>query len=60
MYRDICFKVLQESSSWASGNDAVQMFFLTHKQKHVCWKICKLRKFFGCVLEAYYFQFQKS
>ena len=32
IYRNIqtfAFKVLQESSSWASGNGAVQMFFLT-------------------------------
>ena len=32
-YKEICrhfaFKVLQESSSWASGNGALQMFFLT-------------------------------
>ena len=25
-------------------------------QKHVCWKICKVRKLFGCVAGAYYFQ----
>ena len=32
IYRNIQtfdFTVFQESSSWASGNDAVQMFFLT-------------------------------
>ena len=56
-YTDICF---QESSSWASGNSAVQMFFSGTKQKHVCWKICKLRNSFSCVLGEYYFQFQKS
>ena len=25
-------------------------------QKRVCWKICKVRKLFGCVAGAYYFQ----
>ena len=63
IYRNIQtfdFTVFQESSSWASGNDAVQMFFSDTKQKHVCSKICRLRKFFSCVLGAYYFQFQKS
>ena len=28
MYR-LAFKVLQECSSWASGNSAVQVYFLT-------------------------------
>ena len=54
------FKVLRESSSWMSGNGAVQIFFSDNKQKHVCWKICELRKFFGCVLGACYFQCQES
>ena len=56
-YTDICFNVLQESSSWESENRAVQMFFLTPNRK---WKICKLRRFFGCVLGAYYFHCEKS
>ena len=30
------------------------------KQKHICWKICKLRKVFGCDSGAHYFQCQKS
>ena len=34
--------------------------FSDTKQKHVCWKICTLKKFFACVLGAYYFQFQNS
>ena len=63
VYRNIqtfAFKVLQESSSWASGNGAVQMFFLTPNRSIFFWKILKMRKFFGCVLGAYYFQFQRS
>ena len=30
------------------------------KQKHVCWKICKLRKVSGIVSGAYYFQCEVS
>ena len=30
------------------------------KQKHVCWKKFKVRKVFGCVVVAYYFQSQVS
>ena len=62
-YRNIqtfAIKVLQESSSWASGNGAAQMFFLTPNRNIFAGKICKLRKFLGCVLGAFYFQFQKS
>ena len=35
-------------------------FFWHHKHEHVCWKICKVRKVFGCVVGAYYFQCQAS
>ena len=46
IYRNIqtfAFKVLQETSSWASGNGAVQMFFLTPNRsifagKFVSWE----------------------
>ena len=40
IYRNIqtfAFKLLQECSSWASRNGAVQMFFLT-PNKYFCWK----------------------
>ena len=63
IYRNIqtsTFKVLQECSSWASRNGAVQIVFSDTKQKHVCWKICKVRKFFGCAAGGYYFQCQAS
>ena len=50
------FKVLRDCSSWASRNDAVQIFFSDTKQENVCWKMFKVRKVFGCVSGAYYFQ----
>ena len=28
-------------------------YFSDNKQKHLCWKICKARKTFGCVAGAY-------
>ena len=34
--------------------------FSDTKQKHVCCKICKVRKVFGCVAGTYYFQCQVS
>ena len=34
--------------------------FSDAKQKHTCWKICKVRKAFGSFLGAYYFQCQVS
>ena len=63
IYRNIqifAFKVLEECSSWMSRNGPLQFFFSDTKQKHVCWKICKVRKVFYSVLEAYYFQYQGS
>ena len=47
--------MLQECSSWTSRNSEVQIFLSDTKQKHVSWKICKVRKVFGCVAGAYYF-----
>ena len=44
IYRNIqtfAFKVLQECSSWASRNDAVQMFFLTPNRKMLAEKFVK-------------------
>ena len=35
---------------WCSAN----VFFLTTNQNHVCWKICKVRKVFGCVAGVYF------
>ena len=40
---------------WCSAN-----VFSDTKQKHVCWKIFKVRKGFGCIVRAYYFQCQVS
>ena len=41
--------------NWCSAN-----IFSDIKQKNVGWKICKVRKVFGCVARAYYFQYQVS
>ena len=30
------------------------------KQEHICWKICKVRKVFDCVVGAHYFQCKVS
>ena len=57
----IALKLLQECSSWASRIGAVQIFFLTpERERDVCWKICKVRKVFACVVVAYCFQCQVS
>ena len=50
------FKVLRDSSSWTSRNDVVQMLFSEIRQENVWWKVFKVRKVFGCVSGAYYFQ----
>ena len=34
--------------------------FSETKQKHACWKICKVRKASGCIAGEYYFQYQVS
>ena len=34
--------------------------FSDTKQKNAAWKICKVRKVFGCAARAYYFQCQVS
>ena len=47
------FKVLQKCSSWALINGA--NIFSDTKQKHVCGKIFKVRKFFGRIGGAYLF-----
>ena len=56
IYRNIrtfAFKVLQMCSSWASRNGAVQTIFADIKQKHVYWRISKVRQVFGCVAGAF-------
>ena len=61
IYRNIqtfAFKVLRECSSWASRNDAVQMFWHQKKKKNVFTGKCL--KPFGYVAGAYYFQCQVS
>ena len=51
-----CFKNVDFGvRDWCSAN-----VFSDAKQKHVCWKICKVRKAFGCASGTYYFQCQVS
>ena len=48
IYRNIqtfAFKVLQECSSWASRNDAAQMFFLTPNRNKFAGKFVKSERF---------------
>ena len=40
---------------WSSAN-----VFSKTKQKYVWWNICKVRKVYGCVAGASYFQFQMN
>ena len=43
--------MLHESSSWASGNGAVQMFFLTPKRKIFAGKLVNWESFLAVFLE---------
>ena len=59
-YTDICFQSASRMQflgvrKWCSAN-----FFSDTKEKNFCWKICKVRKVFGCALLAYYFRYQVS
>ena len=60
-YTENCFQSVSRMKflgvkKWCSVD-----IFSNTKQKYVCWKICsKVRKVFGCVVGAYYFQFQVS
>ena len=58
-YTDICIQCASRQflavKKWCSAN-----VFSDTKQKYICWKICKLRKAFGCVAGVYYFQCQMS
>ena len=58
--RDICIQNASRIQflgvcKWCSVN-----VFSDTKQKYVCWKIYKVRKVYGCVAGAYYFQCQVS
>ena len=58
IYRNIqtfIFKVHSECSSYGSRNGAVQIFFSDTKQKHVCWKICKVNKALAALWEHFIF-----
>ena len=56
IYRNIqtfAFKVLQESSSWASGNGAVQMFFLTPNKNMFTGKFVNWESFLAVFWEHF-------
>ena len=57
VYRHFLSKCFKKVVVWRQ--EMVHVFSVT-KQKHFCWKTCQLRKYFGCVLEAYYFPFQRN
>ena len=59
-YTDICFQSISKMEflglkKWCSAN-----VFSDNKQKHVSWKIFKVRKVFGCIARTYHFQCQVS
>ena len=62
IYRNIqtfAFKVLQESSSWASGNGAVQMFFLTPNRNMFAGKFVNWESFLAVFWEHIIFNFKR-
>ena len=59
-YTDIFFESASRMQFLGISNYAVQMFFSDTKQSKVGWEIFKVRKIFGCVARAYYFQCQVS
>ena len=62
IYRNIqtfAFKVLQDYSSWASRNGAVQMFFW-HQTETCLLENFKAESCVGCFTGTYYFQCQES
>ena len=50
-FQAFTFKVLQECSSWASRNDAAQMFFLTPNWKILAEKFVKWERFLALLRE---------
>ena len=62
IYRNIqtfAFKVLQESSSWASGNGAVQMIFLTPNRNIFAGKFVNWESFLAVFWEHVIFNFKR-
>ena len=59
-YADICFESTSRMQFWSVRKGCSANVFSDTKQQHNCWKICKVRKVFGCVAGAYYFQCQVS
>ena len=62
IYRNIqtfAFKVLKESSSWASGNGAVQMIFLTPNRNIFAGKFVNWESFLAVFWEHVIFNFKR-
>ena len=62
IYRNIqtfVLKELQESNSWASGNGAVQMFFLTPNRNMFAGKFLKWESFLAVFWEHIIFSFER-
>ena len=62
IYRNIhtfAFKVLQESSSWAWGNGAVKMFFLTPNRSIFAGKSLSQENFLAVLWEHIIFNFKR-
>ena len=53
-YTDICFQITLRIQLWSVKKWCSANIFCDTKQKHVCWKICKDRKVFGCFVGKYY------
>ena len=54
------FNVLQESSSWTSGNAAMQMFFLTPNRNMFAGKFVNLESFLIVFWEHIIFNFKRA
>ena len=59
-YTDICFQSTTRMQFFGVKKWCSLSVCSDTKQKHACWKICKVRKVFDCVGGVYYFQCQVS
>ena len=59
-YTDICFQSTSKMQFLGVNKRCSANVFSNTKQNHVCWKIFKVRKAFGCIARAHYFQCQVS
>ena len=49
-YTDICFQSASRMQFWSVKKWCSANVFSDIKQKHACWKTCKVREVFGCIL----------